>query len=572
MDFCSPTDFGRKVKLEKMSRVLRALGITVPLIFLGVLFFYPVFQLLSLGLGGSQGKSGFGSEIWRVLAQTETRQAIWQTLFLAGAGTVVSIILGIPIAYILYCLKFPGRIALRALVSLPFVLPTIGVATAFKTLLGEGGWLAGLGWQGHWPAIVLAMAFYNTSVVSRTVGSTWCRLDDRPVQAARVLGANHWQAFSTIILPQLAGAVGGAASLVFLYCCAAYALVRVLGGVNVITLESHIYTTTSVYLDLPAAAVLSFLQVVIVGLSLALSHYCQNRAVKRQIVRATPWAITPTNLWTKSVLLGGIVLIILLIALPISQLVARSLQREGQWTLANYTDLFLPQVTRLYDQPIINSLWISLAASWKGALIAVMIGTLVAYYTARAQKNRGLWNTYDALFMLPLGVSSVTVGLGFLITLAAPPWDLAESAWLLPLAQALVAVPLVIRVIKPLLSAIDERQREAAGSLGATNGQVWATIDWPIIRQSLLVAGGFAFAVCFGEFGAASFLVLPEKSSLPVVIYRLAATPGAVENGMAMAATVILCTVCAGLMTLVEYLPVHSGQMNRRKDRTNVKN
>ena len=69
--------------------------------------------------------------------------------------------------------------------------------------------------------------------------------------------------------------------------------------------------------------------------------------------------------------------------------------------------------------------------------------------------------------MLPLGVSAVTLGFGFLITLDRPPLDLRDSPLLVPIAQALVALPLVVRTLVPVLAGIDDRQRQAAASLGA---------------------------------------------------------------------------------------------------------
>ena len=96
--------------------------------------------------------------------------------------------------------------------------------------------------------------------------------------------------------------------------------------------------------------------------------------------------------------------------------------------------------------------------------------------------------------LLPLGVSAVTVGFGFLITLARPPLALTRSWWILPLAQAVVAVPLVVRTLLPALRAIDPRQREAAAALGAGPGRVLLTVDGPQLLRAGGLAAGFALA------------------------------------------------------------------------------
>jgi thiamine transport system permease protein len=163
----------------------------------------------------------------------------------------------------------------------------------------------------------------------------------------------------------------------------------------------------------------------------------------------------------------------------------------------------------------------------------------------------------DAAFMLPLGVSAVTVGFGFLITLDRPlglDVDLRTSGALVPIAQAVVAIPLVVRTMLPVLRAIDPRLREAAATLGAAPGRVLRSVDGPLGARSLGLAVGFAFAVSLGEFGATSFLARPETATLPVVIFRLIGRPGAENYGMALAASVVLAVLTATVMMVAERL------------------
>ena len=162
----------------------------------------------------------------------------------------------------------------------------------------------------------------------------------------------------------------------------------------------------------------------------------------------------------------------------------------------------------------------------------------------------------DTVFMLPLGVSAVTVGFGFLITLDRPPLDLRSSLLLVPIAQAVVAIPLVIRTVLPVLRAIDQRQREVASVLGANAWRVFRSVDAPILGRSLGLAVGFAFAISLGEFGATSFLARPDAPTLPVVIFRLIGRPGAENFGTAMAAAVVLAAATATAMALAERMRV----------------
>ena len=161
--------------------------------------------------------------------------------------------------------------------------------------------------------------------------------------------------------------------------------------------------------------------------------------------------------------------------------------------------------------------------------------------------------------MLPLGVSAVTVVFGFLITLARPPLALTRSWWVLPLAQAVVAVPLVVRTLLPALRAIDPRQREAAAALGAGPGRVLATVVGPQLLRAGGLAAGFALATSLGEFGATSFLARPQEPTLPVVVYRLIGSPGSQNQGMALAGGVVLAVGSAAVMLGCEWLQTRLG-------------
>jgi thiamine transport system permease protein len=121
-----------------------------------------------------------------------------------------------------------------------------------------------------------------------------------------------------------------------------------------------------------------------------------------------------------------------------------------------------------------------------------------------------------------------------------------------PIAQALVAIPFVVRLTTPVLRAIDPRLREVAATLGASPRRVWREVDLPIGARALAVAGGFAFAIALGEFGATVFLARPDRPTLPVVIYRLLGQPGAATFGAAMAASAILLVLAAVSLVVVE--------------------
>jgi thiamine transport system permease protein len=127
-----------------------------------------------------------------------------------------------------------------------------------------------------------------------------------------------------------------------------------------------------------------------------------------------------------------------------------------------------------------------------------------------------------------------------------------------PIAQALIAIPFVIRVMTPVLRAIDPRLREAAAMLGAPPARVWREVDLPIVARAALVAAGFAFAISLGEFGATLFIVRPTSPTVPVLIFRLLGQPGPLNFGAAMAASVILMAMTALAILGIERFRVGS--------------
>ncbi|MDR2378374.1 MAG: ABC transporter permease subunit, partial [Bifidobacteriaceae bacterium] len=201
-------------------------------------------------------------------------------------------------------------------------------------------------------------------------------------------------------------------------------------------------------------------------------------------------------------------------------------------------------------------------AAGRSVLIALVAGTMalalgLAVAAVMSRRPGAVWarraqGLFDSAVMAPLGVSAVTVGFGFLITLNRAPLNLRTSFWLIPLAQALVALPLVVRAVLPALRSIDPRLRQAAAILGAPPWRVFAGVEAAMVRRAVAVAAAYAFAVSVGEFGATSFLARPDTTTLPVAVYKLLSRPGADNFGLALAGAVVLAAITALVMALAE--------------------
>jgi thiamine transport system permease protein len=506
-----------------------ALGL-LPAVFLAVFFGWPVVDVLR------RGASTSGLDVLRLHS---TWRILWFTTWQATASTVLTVAAGLPLAFVLHRYALPARRLVLALVTVPFVLPTVVVGAAFRALL-PASWIGGVG------PILLAHVFFNVAVVVRVVGGLWAHLDPRYEAAARSLGAPPWRVFRTVTWPLLRPAVAAAAVLVFLFTFTSFGVVLVLGGPSTVTLEVEVYRRTAELLDLPGAAVLALVQLVLLAVVLVVSGRLQARLAVRQRTRAADEVLGRVRGRGGRLLVGVAALEVVLIALPLAALGFRSVRVGGHWGLDWWRALFAAPVTTR-DVDVGAALRVSAGYAAATVVIAVVIGGLAACAVAYARRY-GSW--LDAGLMLPLGTSAVTVGFGFLLAFSRSPMDLRDSVLLVPLAQALVAVPLVVRTVLPVLRSVDVRLRDVASTLGASPWRAWWTVDGRALSRALAVGAGFAAAVSLGEFGATVFLYRAASPTLPVAVARLLSRPGEANAGTAAAAATLLMLV-TGLAVLL---------------------
>ena len=540
MDVDRPAVTGGGATTRLVTRGARVLVVAIPVAFLGVFFVWPVVAILGRGLapGGDVNLDPLGD----VLRDADLRGVAWFTVWQAALSTALTLVIGIPGAYVLSRYRFRGRALVRALVTVPFVLPTVVVGAAFSALDITGS----LG------SILLAHVFFNYAVVVRTVGGLWSHLDPSQEEAAQMLGAGRVRTFVAVTLPALRPAIVAAASIVFLFCFTSFGVILILGGPTYATLETEIYRQTAQLLDLPTAAALAIVQLAAVLAALGVGGWARGRRTAALGLRAaSEVSVRVRTAGKRAFLAANLLLMAALLGVPIAVLVSRSFDRG----LGAYEDL--TTTSSGFLEPPIDAIWTSLRYALLATVVALVVGGTAAFALAGAHRHRrrgrGL---LDLLVMLPLGVSAVTVGFGFLIALDSPPLDLRTSPAIIPIAHALIAIPFVVRVMLPVLQSIDPRLREAAAMLGATPRRVWLEIDLRLAARAALVAAGFAFAISLGEFGATLFIVRPETTTLPVAIYQLLGRPGATSFDQAMAASTILMTLTAVSVLVIERLRV----------------
>lgn len=533
-----------------MTRVARAAGPValwvVPALFVVVLFAWPVIALVRRAVTIARD-SGVG--LIELLDRTDALGLLGVTLGQAAASTVLALVAAAPIAWLFARVRGTTAVVLAVVVTVPFVLPTVVVGVAFRSLLS--GPLAFLHIESGLPAVLAAHMFINIAVVVRVVGAAWRNLDPRLLETARSLGAGRIRATMTVVVPRLVPATASAAALIFLFCSTSFGVVIILGAGELRTLETEIYTQAIGYFRIPEAVALSMLQIVVVMAALLLTRVFADpasrgsgggarRAERNRRVAGGRWtrpAVWVVGAWTAVLLVGPVLVLMVRSVRPVAR---------GDWTLAGYRALAEPVngVTPL------ESLRYSLVTATAATAIALVVGTLAAVALHRAHGVVGAIGS--AVSLIPLGISAVTLGFGYLIVLASLPYEIAASPAVIPLVQALIAIPVVIRIMMPALESVPVRLRHAAATLGATPFRVFATVDLPIVGRSMGAAGGFAFVMALGEFGATSFLARADTTTLPVLIGSALNRPGAENLATAMAASVVLVIATVVAVVVVE--------------------
>ncbi len=521
----------------------------------GVAGFVALFYLYPLASMLWQGRSW--STITDLLGTASTWRIIWFTLWQALASTALTLVVGLPVAHVIARYRFRGRALLRAAVTVPFVLPTVVVAAAFLSLSERLGLdedplrLPGTAW-----AILVAHVFFNVAVVVRSVGGYWSQLDDTPEAAARTLGAGRIATFWHVTAPRLRPALLSTAAIVFLFSFTSFGVVLILGGLRRVTIETEIWRHATQRTDFETAATLGLIQLTVVVLMLLTNSRLQERLAVTERTRP-PAEIErrPVRVGERGVLAGAVGIVVVLVGLPLSVLLEASLATGDGYGLGFYRALG-EQDQRIPLLPV--SGWRALANSLSWGLMATAIATVVGTVAGvlAASRRRLLGRATDIVFLLPLGTSAVLVGFGMLIALDEPPVDFRTRWWIVPVAQAVVGVPFVMRTVSTALRSIDPRLREAAATLGAPPAVVWREIDLPIASRAVVVGAAFAFAVAVGEFGATAFLARPQRPTVPTAIFRLLSRPGELAFGQAMALSVILVLVTGAAVLIIEKLRV----------------
>lgn len=472
------------------------------------------------------------SDISRVIARAATWRVVWFSTWQAVLSVAATFVIAMPVTWLIGRHEFRGRRVLRAICTVGFLLPSVVVGAAFLAVLPRSLHYSVL-------AVVLAHAYFNVAVVVRVVGARLETFDPRLSQAAYVLGATPLRAITTLAWPLSRGAVMSASGVVFLYCFTSYAVVRVLGGPTRNTMESDIALRAFGIGDVSGATVLACMQVVIIVLVVASLQRSAGREATH--LRLSTIRITSLPSSKRPVAIAVAVAMTLFVMVPLASVFWRSVRVGDSFSLAAWRATF--------GRTLVDAV----AASTRIALLTGLLGVLLAALASLGiVRARVGGQVLDAISVVPLALSPVTLGLGLIVTFDSSWYDWRADWWFVAVAHTLVAFPLVTRVLVPAWRAIPRRLSDAAAVLGAGELRRFVDVDLRILHRALVAGLGLAVAVSLGEFGAATLLSRRGAETMPVTIARLLERTGDAVRAQAFALSSLLIVFCIAALLAVE--------------------
>lgn len=174
----------------------------------------------------------------------------------------------------------------------------------------------------------------------------------------------------------------------------------------------------------------------------------------------------------------------------------------------------------LQDDKLLDALTVSLVVATASAMLSAIIGTIAAIGFVRAEFPYK--QQISTVMLLPMIISPVITGIALVRYFGTIQLPSGYPA--LVLGHTVLSLPYVFLLVRSELLTFDEDLERASRVLGADPVTTFRHVTGPIISPAILAGGFIAFVVSFGEFTATQFLISPDTSTVPVVIYTMLRT------------------------------------------------
>lgn len=506
--------------MNTVSTVMKRLQV-LPLVALAVFFVFPVVTMLVRFVRPH--------ELATTLTDPSLARIWWFTAWQATVSTMLTVLVALPITWAVSRYSFPLSKTLIGLVTVPFFMPAVVIATGVKAIL-PGSPVA---------AIVWAHAVFNVAVVVRIVGPRWALMDPTMEDTAADLGATPLRTFRFVVFPYIRDALRNASAIVFLFCFSSFGVIAILGGISRRTVESEIFTQAVNLGDTRTAISLSVLQAVVILVVFSVgtrrTPLISNTADISHTTRGVP------RRHKRHVAVATVVPLTLVVS-PLVAIIIRSFMVKGAFSLDGYRWLF-NGTTEAIGISATSTLLTSVAF----AVTCAALTTIAALVIASARNDSSF---IAALTAVPLMVSAVTLGLGLIVTFDESPYNWRAERWLIPVIHFVIALPLALRTIDPAVRALPTSLTQASASLGAGPWRTWRLVELPLLKPALARAAGLSAALSLGEFGATSFLTRSDSTTVPIAINQLLGHPGTQLNQAAFALAALCVVVFTAALRL----------------------
>jgi thiamine transport system permease protein len=519
----------------------------------------------------------------------EAKDALYFTIIESLFSVILTLIIGLPLAWQLGRYEWKHISIIRSLISIPFVMPAIVAAMGFLALIDHGGPLESIGIDlrtesgvigkissltgfentGHFLALIIAHAWFNISLIVRMVEPTLSTMDPRWEEQIRLLpaGNTRFGRVRYLWLPFIGPAIACASALCFVFSFTSFALVKWLTPNNS-TLESLMAEsggTAGIYnyrVDTSEIVLaVCLIQLIILIVALAITSRLQRKHSLRHAMVSESSARKSRGkapILSKIIIGIGVLFTILpLILVIISSFIVRTV-KDGilssdfsfdAWKAAWNGDNSVLSIPEALSNSLIYASMTLIFSITIGWTIASMINRL---------ENRGMVKTakiVDMISLAPLAISAVMIGLGILLGILR--WYPTMFNWfLIPvIPHVLLTTPFVVRVMLPAIRSIDNSFEEQAKMLGISPIRVWIHSKLSFLLGPLAVSGSLTIAFSLGEFGATWILVRSGSwDTLSILVDQLMGQPkfNPLVYPMAMASATVLMILTFILFLLAE--------------------
>ncbi|MBN9486607.1 MAG: iron ABC transporter permease [Alphaproteobacteria bacterium] len=480
----------------------------------------------------------------------EDIRVLWNTLFIAVMATVMAILIGFALAWILTRTNVPGRAQLERLMELPYYMTPLVGALAWAVIAGPKSGFVNQLWKRaggggdlvdiytHF-GIAWVMALFEGTVAFVMISAAMKSMDPALEESARVMGASKLRTTLTVTLPMVMPGVMGATLFVFAEMLGSFAAALVIG------IPGRIYVITTAIWDSTLAFPPDYGRASAMGLALFIVMFGMLTFYRRMISRGSFATITGKAFRPRAMDMGRLAWVLfgvcclyvfLAVVLPIAALLFTSLQRfatvilsQAQFTLANYQ-------TALSLGPVRTALVNSLMLGFGVASVGVLVMALLVWIIYRSQlTGRG---AIEYLVMFPQAVPRLVFGLALLWAWLNIPVPIYGTLWLLALAYFTVMLPLGVRTLAGVVLQIDKSLEECARVCGAGWVYQMRTVTLPLLKPGVIAAWLLIFMACVRELGASVFLMGPNaKVIAPSIVNAFASSGTELTAAMALVQT-----------------------------------